>query len=100
MVFIIITIYLLWNTDLSNQSRSVQDIYIFYHGQKINKEIITFGDIEIEKRRLHYHKNPILIDSLDIDKILIPSKVSSGEKKNINILLVTKMMITKFSHCV
>ena len=75
-------------------------IYIFYHGQKINKEIITFGDIEIEKRKLHYHKNPILIDYLDIDKILIPSKVFSGEKKIINILLVTKMMITKFSHCV
>ena len=44
------------------------------------KEIITFDDTEIEKRNFHHKKNPILMDEVDIDKILIPNKVSSGEK--------------------
>ena len=64
----------------------------------MNKEIITFRGTEIEKRKFHYHKNPILIDDVVIDKIPIPSKVRSVEK-NYN-LLVTKMMIIKSSHCV
>ena len=32
------------------------------------------------------------MDNVNIDKILIFNKVSSGEKKYINTLLVTKMM--------
>ena len=60
------------------------------------KEIITFCDIEIEKT--HVHRSPILIDDVDTDKILISKKVSSSEK-NMNALLVTKMMIIKLSHC-
>ena len=63
---------------------------------KISKEIITFAvtvDIEIEKRRFHYHTNPILRD-----KILMSNKVSFI--KDISILLVTKMMIIKLIHCI
>ena len=65
----------------------------------MNKEINTIGDIEIEKRKFQYLKNPILIDDQDISKILISYKFSSGEI-NINTLLVAKMMITKLSNCV
>ena len=34
----------------------------------MNKEIITFCDTEIEKLKFHCHKNPILIDDVDIIK--------------------------------
>ena len=43
-----------------------------------------FGNIELEKRKFHYDKNLILLEK--------KSLVSSG-KKNINISLITKMMI-------
>ena len=33
----------------------------------MSKEILTFGDIEIEKNKLRGHKTPILID-VDIEK--------------------------------
>ena len=46
----------------------------------MNQEIITFDDTEIEKRNFHYKKNQILFDDADIDKMLIPVKVSSSEK--------------------
>ena len=34
----------------------------------MNKEIVTFCGIEIEKLKFHYHKNPILIYDVDIVK--------------------------------
>ena len=37
----------------------------------MNKEILIFNDIVIDKRKFHYSKNPIFIDNVDIDKILI-----------------------------
>ena len=46
----------------------------------MNKNLIMFGDIKIEKRKFHGHKNPILIDDVDIDKKLISNKVSFSEK--------------------
>ena len=46
----------------------------------MSKEIITFGDIEIEKRKLHCYKNPIFLKDVDIDNMLISDKVSSSEK--------------------
>ena len=64
----------------------------------MNKEIITFGDIEIEKRKFHHRKNLILLEYVDIDSILTSSLVFYGEKKNINILLVTKIMIIKLNN--
>ena len=51
----------------------------------MDKEIIIFRDTEIEKYKFHHHKNAILIDDVNIDKILITSKV-------INTLLAIKMM--------
>ena len=41
----------------------------------MNKEIM-FDDTETEKRKFHYRQNPIFIDDVDIDKILISNKVS------------------------
>ena len=50
--------------------------------------ILTFTDIEIEKLKFHHNKNPILMDDMNINKILISHKVYY--KKGINIVLVTK----------
>ena len=40
----------------------------------MNKEIITFGDIEIEKCNFHYFKYSININNVDDDKIAILNK--------------------------
>ena len=45
----------------------------------MNKEIITCGHNDIEKRKVHRHKKNRLEDE-DIDSILIFDKVSVGEK--------------------
>ena len=42
----------------------------------MNKEIITLDDIEIERCKFHYYKNSILIDDVDIHKILVSIKLS------------------------
>ena len=59
---------------------------------------MMFDNIEIEKLKFHQCKNLILLKDLDNDNKEVSSIVSSG-KKNINILLVTKMtMIIKLKH--
>ena len=65
--------------------------------QNMNKEFLIFGNIEIDKCKFHYPKNPIWIDDVDIDRILISSKVSF-DKDGLDNFLVTKMMIIKLGH--
>ena len=36
---------------------------------------MAFSDTKIEKHNFHYQKNSILIDDVDIDKILISNKM-------------------------
>ena len=43
----------------------------------MSKEIIKFGDIEIEKRKFQRCKRPIFIENLDIENVLVSNKVSS-----------------------
>ena len=43
----------------------------------MDKEILTFGDIEIENYR---HKTPILLGNVDIEKVLVSNKIYFGEK--------------------
>ena len=44
------------------------------------KKVIKFGDTEIEKHEFHQHKNPILRNNIDINKIVVSNKVSFGKK--------------------
>ena len=44
---------------------------------KMEKTIIKFSDIEIEKQKFH---QPISIKNIDINKIWVSSKVSFGKK--------------------
>ena len=64
-----------------------------------NKEILVFADIDIDKLKFHHHKNPIMIDDVDVDDILISNKAKLA-KKVANTLLVKTMMIIKLNHCV
>ena len=46
----------------------------------MGKQTLTFGDIEIEKYKFYRYKSPALLRSLDIEKVLVPTKISFGEK--------------------
>ena len=45
----------------------------------MEKTIIKFGDIEIEKQKFHQHKRPISIKNIDINKIVLLNKASFGK---------------------
>ena len=47
---------------------------------KIDKEILTFGDIEIEKNKFYHHKSCIFYKDVDIEKVLVSNNILSGEK--------------------
>ena len=64
----------------------------------MGKEILTFGDIELAKKKeFYYNTSPVPLKDIHIEKILVSKKISSGEK-TINNLLVTCLMITKLNH--
>ena len=46
----------------------------------MDKKIIKFDDTKIEKFKFHQHKSPFLIDNIDINKIVVSTKVSFGKK--------------------
>ena len=47
---------------------------------KVQKTIIKFGDIWIEKQKFHQHKIPTLIKNIDSNKKIVSNKVSFGKK--------------------
>ena len=53
------------------------------------KEILMFGNIEIEKTKFYHHKTPNFLGDADIENVLVCNKISLGEKKTISTLLVT-----------
>ena len=57
----------------------------------MNKEIVTSRDIKIKKPKFHYHKNPILTDDIDIEKILMTNKMFC--KKRLQILYWLQMYL-------
>ena len=48
----------------------------------MGKEILTLGDIEIEKNRFCRNKTPIFKKDVDIEKVLVSDKICFGEKNN------------------
>ena len=46
----------------------------------MEKTIIKFGDIEIQKQKFHQHKGSISIKNIDINEIVVCTKVSFGKK--------------------
>ena len=45
----------------------------------MGKNIIKFDDTEIEEFEFHQYKNPILINDIDINKILVSNKLPFGK---------------------
>ena len=46
----------------------------------MDKEILKFGDIEVEKMKFYLHKSPDPLKDVDIEKVLVSNKISSSEK--------------------
>ena len=46
----------------------------------MGKEILKFGDIEIEKNKFYNHKSSIFYKDVDIEKVLLSNKISPSEK--------------------
>ena len=47
---------------------------------KLDKKVIKFDDIEIEKYKFHQNKSPISIDNININKNVVSNEVSFGKK--------------------
>ena len=62
----------------------------------MGKEILTFGDVDIEKNQFYHYKSPIFLKNVDIEKVL-DLKRFLLVKKAISTLLVTCIMKTKLS---
>ena len=61
------------------------------------KDILTFGDTEVEKYEFYCHKRPIFLKDVGIEEVLVSKKISSDEKKTIIALLVTCITTIKLS---
>ena len=46
----------------------------------MGKEILTFEDIEIKINKFYRNKTPIFLGDVNIEKVLVSSKISFGEK--------------------
>ena len=72
---------------------------ILFSHTKTSIEILTFGDIEIEKNKFYCSKSPIFfLKDVDIQKVLISNKISSGEKKQYSIGYLYNDHIIKLVH--
>ena len=47
----------------------------------MGKDILTFDNIEIEKNEFYCNENPIFLNDIDIEKVLVSNKIPFGEKK-------------------
>ena len=74
-------INLMQNADLTKKSRTLSSIKNLLLYIKMGKEILTFGNIEIEKNKFSRHKIPILGGDVDIEKVLVSNKILFGKKK-------------------
>ena len=45
----------------------------------MGEEILTFGDVQIEKNKFYHHKTPIFVKGVYIE-VLVSNKISFGEK--------------------
>ena len=48
---------------------------------KMGKENLRFGDIEIEKHKFYLDENPVSLEHVDIENLIVSKKISSGRKK-------------------
>ena len=46
----------------------------------MGKEILTFGDFEIEKHKFYWYKSLIFCKGADIENLSVSNKISPGEE--------------------
>ena len=46
----------------------------------MGKEILMFGDIQIEKNKYYCNRTPIYLKDVDIEKVLVSNKIYFDEK--------------------
>ena len=46
----------------------------------MGKEVLTFCNTEIEKKKINHHKTPIFSGEVDIKKVLVSNQISFGKK--------------------
>ena len=46
----------------------------------MSKEILTFGNIEIEKNKFYNHKTPTFLGDVDIEEVLVSNNISFGKR--------------------
>ena len=63
----------------------------------MGKEILSFGDIEIEKNKFYRNTISLHLRDVDTEKVLVSNKNYFGEK-TINNILVSCIMIIKLTH--
>ena len=78
---------------MTEKSGALKNIIFFYCVQTMDKEIITVGDIEVVKHKFYHRRNLILLEDVDIKKNCRCLVWCLQMKKNINISLVTKIVI-------
>ena len=61
-----------------NKLKIMKKIFFLKSYIKMEKTIIKFGDIEIQKQTFHQH-GPISIKNLEIDIIVVSNKVPFGK---------------------
>ena len=59
-------------------------------------EILTFGDIEIDKNKFYHHIIVIFMGDVNIKKALASNKIPFGEK-NYKYFIVTCIMVIKLN---
>ena len=64
----------------------------------MGKENLMFRGNEVENDTFYRYKRPIFLEDADIKNVLISDKISFCEKKTINTLLLTCMMIIELNH--
>ena len=62
-------INLMQNADLTPKKAEHYKIYNSLSYTRMVKEILTFGDTEIEKNKLYRHKSPIFLKDVNIEKV-------------------------------
>ena len=63
----------------------------------MGKKILTFDNIETKKNKFYHNATPTFVKDENINKVLVSTKISFGEKA-INTLSVTCIMMIKLSH--
>ena len=69
---------LLQKADLNEKRRTLQNTKKLFSNIKMDKQILTFGDTEIEKNQ--FYLNSYFLGDVDIKNIIVSNNISFGEK--------------------